>query len=84
MCCPLLVEQKKRNTMKNQTAPLAEQRTDTFDSVDFIFILFHKVGSIIRGKTTVLRTEKNRRKRHGVVFYSPLEGALSSQVRFHY
>lgn len=60
---------KKKNTMKNQTAPLPEQRTDTFDSVDFIFILFHKVGSIMRGKkTTVLRTEKNRRKRHGVFF----------------
>lgn len=67
----------KKPTMKNQTAPLAEQRTDTFDSVDFIFILFHKVGSMRElwgKKTTAPRTEKNRRKRHGVFFLKPTRG----------
>lgn len=64
MCCPLLVEQKTP-TMKNQTAPLAEQRTNTFDSVDFIFILFHKVGSIMRGKNY---RAKDREEQNGVFF----------------
>lgn len=58
--------------MKNQIAHLAEQRTDTFDSVDFIFILFHKVGSIMRKKTTALRLKQKEKAR--CVFLKPTRG----------
>lgn len=62
--------------MKNQTAPLAEQRTDTFDSVDFIFILFHKVGSIMRGgkKNYRAKDREEQKEKARCGFLKPTRG----------
>lgn len=54
--------------MKNQTAPLREKRTNTFDSVDFIFILFHKVGSIMRGKNYRAKDREEQKEKARCVF----------------